>query len=82
MAYATVAMVTDYDCWREEHCSLQEILQVLNDNYQSAQKLIFELVPDIWENPIKFTPENKFAVVTRQERVTADRREILDIILR
>ena len=82
MAYATIAMVTDYDCWREEHCSVEEILRVLKDNYQSAQKLIAQLVPDLCDHPVEFTPENKFAVVTKQDLISEEKRQVIDILLR
>ena len=81
MAYTTVAMVTDYDCWRDEHCSIEEILKVLQDNYQSAQKIITRLVPDICDHPVKFDSENKFAVITKPEQISSNKQEIVDILL-
>ncbi|MGH6986595.1 MAG: S-methyl-5'-thioadenosine phosphorylase [Caulobacteraceae bacterium] len=43
--YASVAMVTDYDCWHEEiaHVSVGEILAVLNTNSAAARRLIASL---------------------------------------
>src|SRR5690606_36729549 len=64
MAYATVAMVTDYDCWKEEHCTVDEIMRVMKDNYLSAQKLVAQIIPDLVNNPVQFEAENKFAVIT------------------
>ncbi len=42
LPYATVAMVTDYDCWREGAAavSVAEVLNVLHDNAAKAQALI------------------------------------------
>jgi 5'-methylthioadenosine phosphorylase len=39
ICYATVAMVTDYDCWREGHDSvtIEEIVAVLHQNAENAQ---------------------------------------------
>jgi 5'-methylthioadenosine phosphorylase len=82
MAYATVAMVTDYDCWKEEHCEVQEIMSVMKDNYVSAQKLVTELIPSLVKNPISFVPENKFAVVTDPNKLTDDHKKILEVILK
>ncbi len=82
MAYATVAMVTDYDCWREgEHCTLEEIMKVMETNYKSVQKLIVELIPSLCKNPVDYTPENKMAVVTDPNKIKEKHKEILDIIL-
>ena len=80
MAYATVAMVTDYDCWKEEHCSLEEIMKVMGQNYISAQTLIEKLVPSLVKNPIEFTPENKFAVVTSPDLISEDNKKIIEVL--
>jgi len=82
MAYATVAMVTDYDCWKEEHCTVQEIMEVMKSNYGSAQKMVMDLIPSLVKSPVKFTPENKFAVITDQAKLTARHREIMEVVLR
>jgi 5'-methylthioadenosine phosphorylase len=82
MAYATVAMVTDYDCWKEEHCTVQEIMAVMKSNYDSAQKFIAEAIPALYNDPIRHTPENAFAVITDPGLHRAAHREILDVILK
>ena len=47
MAYATVAMVTDYDCWHQDHDDVNtaSILEVLQNNSEHAKELIKALVP-------------------------------------
>jgi 5'-methylthioadenosine phosphorylase len=82
MAYATVAMVTDYDCWKEEHCTVQEIMDVMKSNYVSAQKFVKEAIPDLVKNPVKFTPENEYAVMTDTSLLKASHKEILEVILK
>jgi 5'-methylthioadenosine phosphorylase len=82
MAYATVAMVTDYDCWKEEHCTLEEIVKVMNKNYKTAQKLVEILVPYLHENPLEFEPENKFAVITNPELIPSEQKQVLDVLLK
>jgi len=82
MAYATVAMVTDYDCWKEEHCTVQEIMDVMKSNYISAQKLIKTAVPDLVKNPVQFKPENQYAVMTDTNLHTDHHKEILEVILK
>lgn len=81
IAYATVAMVTDYDCWKTEHCSLEEIMKVMNKNYESAQKLLLKLIPSLSEEPILFTPENQFCVVTDEKFITPTQHDMLSILL-
>jgi 5'-methylthioadenosine phosphorylase len=47
ICYATVAMVTDYDCWHPGHdtVSVEMILSVLNANAAHARALVREVVP-------------------------------------
>jgi 5'-methylthioadenosine phosphorylase len=82
IAYATVAMVTDYDCWKEEHCTVQEIMAVMKSNYVSAQAFIKVAIPDLVKNPITFSPENNYAVITDENLRKPNHREILDVILK
>lgn len=81
ISYATIAMVTDYDCWKEEHCTLDEIMKVMKKNYLSAQKVIEKLVPDLNRQPVPFVPENQYAVVTHEEKLRPEHREILKVLL-
>ena len=48
ICYATVAMVTDYDCWHDDHADvdIQSIMTVMKDNTHKAQKLIKRLAAD------------------------------------
>jgi 5'-methylthioadenosine phosphorylase len=49
LAYATVAMVTDYDCWHNGHddVSTASILEVLKTNTVHAKELIKAIVPKL-----------------------------------
>jgi 5'-methylthioadenosine phosphorylase len=48
ICYATVAMVTDYDCWHEAHedIDVAALLRVLEDNVEKAKTLIVRLARD------------------------------------
>jgi 5'-methylthioadenosine phosphorylase len=48
ICYATVAMVTDYDCWHEEHAEVDvaAIIKVLHENVDKAHGLIERLARD------------------------------------
>ena len=45
ICYATVAMVTDYDCWHEEHddVDVASVLKIMQDNTAKAQRLVLSL---------------------------------------
>jgi 5'-methylthioadenosine phosphorylase len=81
MAYATVAMVTDFDCWKEEHCTVEEIMKVMGDNYKSASELILKLVPSLVSTPLEFEAENKYAIVTNQDLISQRNQEIISTLL-
>src|SRR6202050_4982263 len=46
ICYVTIAMVTDYDCWHEEHDAVEvtDILRVLHQNAANACRVIAEAV--------------------------------------
>ena len=46
LCYATIAMITDYDCWHPEHesVSVTQIIATLNQNAENAQKVLREAV--------------------------------------
>ncbi len=49
IAIATLAMVTDYDCWKpeEEAVTTKSVLQHLLDNAENAKKILARVIPDI-----------------------------------
>ena len=49
MAYTTVAMVTDYDCWHDDHedVSASMILEFLRRNTENARRLVAAAIPVI-----------------------------------
>jgi 5'-methylthioadenosine phosphorylase len=49
ICYSTVAMVTDYDCWHDEHeaVSTASVLDVLRQNTNQARSLVTAAVPMI-----------------------------------
>ena len=48
ICYATVAMVTDYDCWHEDHhdVDISDILRVMKQNAENAQSLVAQIAKD------------------------------------
>jgi 5'-methylthioadenosine phosphorylase len=48
ICYATVAMVTDYDCWHPDHdaVTVQDIIKVLMANADKAKRLVARLAQD------------------------------------
>src|ERR1700740_3095923 len=48
LSYATVAMVTDFDCWHPDHdaVTVQDIIKVLTSNADKAKALVARLAKD------------------------------------
>jgi 5'-methylthioadenosine phosphorylase len=48
LSYATIAMVTDFDCWHPEHDAVEvaSIIQILNENAGKAARLLARLLAD------------------------------------
>jgi 5'-methylthioadenosine phosphorylase len=53
IAFATMAMITDYDCWKveEEPVSAQTVLGHLMANAETARKVIVDVIPRIPSQP-------------------------------
>ena len=48
MAYALLAMVTDYDCWKEEeHVSVEMVIGNLLANADNAKKVVADILPKL-----------------------------------
>jgi len=47
LCYATVAMVTDYDCWHDGHddVTVEAVIKVLMENAEKARELVRQVVP-------------------------------------
>jgi 5'-methylthioadenosine phosphorylase len=48
ISYATLAMVTDYDCWHPEHDAVDvaSVLQVMHDNIGKARRIVARVAQD------------------------------------
>jgi 5'-methylthioadenosine phosphorylase len=53
IAYATMAMATDYDCWKtdEEHVTLEIIIANLHRNADTAKKIVVQTIAKIPAEP-------------------------------
>jgi 5'-methylthioadenosine phosphorylase len=47
LCYATVAMVTDFDCWHPDHDHVQvaDVIKVLQENAVNARRLLQHAIP-------------------------------------
>src|ERR1700743_1768574 len=84
LSYATLAMVTDYDCWREGHDSvtIEEVIAVMHQNSGNAQKVVkaaVRLMPsDLSASPAQTAA--KFAIMTDRKMIPAETKKKLDVL--
>jgi len=86
ICYATVAMVTDYDCWHESHddVDIEALLRVLHDNVEKAKKMISRLALDFPRDhepcPLGSDRALDIAIITPPEARDPDLMRKLDAI--
>jgi len=83
MSYATLAMVTDYDCWREGHDSvtIEEIVAVLHQNADNGGKVVREAVKLLPQTPSPFADALKYAILTQPDAIPAATKQKLALLL-
>ena len=80
LCYATIAMVTDYDCWHPEHSSvtLSEIIANLNRNTENAQNVLTEAIRNMPSTrSCRCGEALKNAIVTDRNKISAAARKRL-----
>ncbi|MDF5729781.1 MAG: S-methyl-5'-thioadenosine phosphorylase [Rhizonema sp. PD38] len=86
IAYATLALVTDYDCWHPDHDSVtvEMVISNLQRNAVNAQKVIQETVRRLSANPPQSDAHSalKYAILTRLDAVPAATKEKLNLLLK
>lgn len=85
IAYATLALVTDYDCWHSDHDSVtvEMVIANLQRNAVNAQKVIQETVRRLSKNPPSSDAHSalKYAILTNLEKASATTKQKLGLLL-
>jgi 5'-methylthioadenosine phosphorylase len=84
ICYATMAMVTDYDCWHPEHDSVtvEQIVRVLNTNAENAAKVVKQAIAVMpKERKCKCGSALQFALLTDPTKIPAATRQKLALLL-
>ncbi len=82
ICYATLALVTDYDCWKEEEpVTVEAVIEIMHKNVGTAQEVLKKLASEI-KNKLtcEFISAEKNAIVTNPESVPARLRDELSIL--
>ena len=84
ICYATMAMVTDYDCWHDGHdaVTVEQVIAVLHQNSANAAKAVRTAVAAMpRERACACATALKFAIITSPEAIPAATRTKLDLLL-
>ena len=84
ICYATIAMVTDYDCWHPHHdaVTVNDIIAVLTKNAENACKVVAAAVDQVpGERTCKCGSALSHAIITDKSLVPENTRRKLDIIV-
>ena len=73
--YASVSMITDYDCWHPDHenVDVQKVIKVLLENASKAKSMIKNLIDNFEDNIDSKDPTNNcldVAIITAPEKRT------------
>ncbi len=83
MSYALLAMVTDYDCWKDdEHVTIEMIIGHLMANADNAKKIIAHLLPRLKDVPNDAANALKHAIFTNPSYITPAAKKRLAPIIR
>jgi 5'-methylthioadenosine phosphorylase len=86
ICYATIAMVTDYDCWHEGHdaVTVDQIVAVLNQNAANAAKVVKAAVAAIsapGSRSCSCASALKYAMLTNPAVIPAETKKKLDLLV-
>jgi 5'-methylthioadenosine phosphorylase len=85
ICYATMAMVTDYDCWHDGHdaVTVDQVIAVLHQNSANAALAVKAAVAAMpKERTCACATALKFAILTSPEAIPAATKAKLDLLLR
>jgi 5'-methylthioadenosine phosphorylase len=84
ICYATLAMVTDYDCWHPSHdaVTVNQVIEYLNRNVENAQKIIRAAVRELpRQRTCKCGSALAHAILTDRRKISPAARKKLDLLV-
>jgi 5'-methylthioadenosine phosphorylase len=84
LCYATMALVTDYDCWHEseEAVTIDQVLSTMRSNVATAQAIVRSVVPAIdLDRDCDCHHAVQFAIVTQARHIPQTTKDKLDLLI-
>jgi 5'-methylthioadenosine phosphorylase len=84
ISYATIALVTDYDCWHPSHenVDVSMVVSTMKKNVANVQKLLVDMIPHLPSYP-DAPARNvlKYAIQIEPSKITLDAKKRLTPII-
>jgi len=81
ICYATLAVVTDYDCWLDDpsqHASVDKVIELYHSNIGRVKTLLSSVISaDVSDDQCSCRNALKYAVMTNEESLTSDQKQML-----
>jgi 5'-methylthioadenosine phosphorylase len=84
ICYATLAMVTDYDCWHPEHdaVTVNLVLEYLTHNVENCQKILLKAIRSMpKERNCKCPSALAHAILTDRRRISPRAKKKLSLLV-
>ena len=85
ICYATIALPTDYDVWKEdEEVEVESVLAILRQNIENVRRVLGRVIPSIpleKEEECDASHALKHAIMTRPEAISEETRQDLGVFL-
>ena len=84
MAFASIALATDYDCWHvsESEVSVEDIIKVMHANVETARQILVETLRRISPDfPNSQADALKFSLITDKSKISKTTSRDLDLLL-
>ncbi|MFT5290869.1 MAG: 5'-methylthioadenosine phosphorylase [Planctomycetota bacterium] len=84
ICYATVAMVTDFDCWHEGHddVTVEAVIKVMGENVASARRLVAAAVPHLdAKRSCPCRNALQYAIMTDPQQIPQQAKDRLELLI-
>jgi len=84
ISYATLAAVTDYDCWyeSEESVTVEMIIENLNKNIANAKKILKSAIPRVGQlTEFSALGAMKYAVITQRDLIHEQKKKKFELLV-
>jgi 5'-methylthioadenosine phosphorylase len=84
ICYATIAMVTDYDCWHPEHdaVTVETVISYLNKNAENACKVVRQTIAGMPKTrSCKCGSALEYAIMTDRSKIPSETKRKLSLLL-